>query len=153
MIIPPANRTASVQEYYFSRKLKEIAQINRQNAASGQAPVINLGIGAPDGMPPAEAIRTLSESAQRTDTHAYQSYVGIEELRKAFADWYSRYYGVALDPACEIQPLVGSKEGILLTALAFLNEGDGVLVPDPGYPTYTSASLLTQARIVRSDLR
>ena len=153
MIIPPATRTASVQEYYFSRKLKEIAQINRQNAAAGQAPVINLGIGAPDGMPPADAIRTLTESAQRSDTHAYQSYVGIEELRKGFAEWYRRYYGVELDPSCEIQPLVGSKEGILLTALAFLDEGDGVLVPDPGYPTYTSASLLTQARIVRYDLR
>ena len=98
MIIPPATRTASVQEYYFSRKLKEIAQINRQNAAAGQAPVINLGIGAPDGMPPADAIRTLTENAQRSDTHAYQSYVGIEELRKGFADWYRRYYGVEIDP-------------------------------------------------------
>ena len=153
MIIPPARRTESVQEYYFSRKLKEIAEINRLHADEGQAPVINLGIGAPDGMPPAEAIRTLTECASRPDSHAYQSYVGIEELRKAFAGWYRRYYHVELDPGCEIQPLVGSKEGILLTALAFLNEGDGVLVPDPGYPTYTSASLLTQARIVRYDLR
>ena len=153
MIIPPARRTESVQEYYFSRKLKEIAEINRRKAAEGQASVINLGIGAPDGMPPADAILALTESARRKDTHAYQSYVGIEELRKAFAAWYLRYYGVELDPAGEIQPLVGSKEGILLTALAFLNEGDGVLVPDPGYPTYTSASLLTQARIIRYDLR
>jgi hypothetical protein len=153
MIIPPASRTESVQEYYFSRKLKEIAEINRRHAAEGKASVVNLGIGAPDGMPPATAIRTLNECACRPDTHAYQSYVGIEELRKAFAGWYARYYGVTLDPGCEIQPLVGSKEGILLTALAFLNEGDGVLVPDPGYPTYTSASLLTQARIVRYDLR
>ena len=153
MIIEPAKRTASVQEYYFSRKLKEIAEINRRKAAAGQASVINLGIGAPDGMPPADAIRALTESAQRKDTHAYQSYVGIEELRQAFAAWYLRYYGVKLDPVGEIQPLVGSKEGILLTALAFLNEGDGVLVPDPGYPTYTSASLLTQARIIRYDLR
>ena len=153
MIIPPARRTESVQEYYFSRKLKEIAEINRRHAAEGKASVVNLGIGAPDGMPPAAAIRTLNECACRPDTHAYQSYVGIEELRKAFAGWYERYYGVTLDPGCEIQPLVGSKEGILLTALAFLNEGDGVLVPDPGYPTYTSASLLTQARIIRYDLR
>ena len=153
MIIPPARRTESVQEYYFSRKLKEIAEINKRKAAEGQASVINLGIGAPDGMPPADAILALTESARRKDTHAYQSYVGIEELRKAFAAWYLRYYGVELDPAGEIQPLVGSKEGILLTALAFLNEGDGVLVPDPGYPTYTSASLLTQARIIRYDLR
>lgn len=153
MIIPPARRTGSVQEYYFSRKLKEIAEINKRKAAAGLASVINLGIGAPDGMPPADAILALTESARRKDTHAYQSYVGIEELRKAFAAWYLRYYGVTLDPSCEIQPLVGSKEGILLTALAFLDEGDGVLVPDPGYPTYTSASLLTQARIIRYDLR
>ena len=139
MIIPPARRTESVQEYYFSRKLKEIAEINKRKAAEGQASVINLGIGAPDGMPPADAILALTESARRKDTHAYQSYVGIEELRKAFAAWYLRYYGVELDPAGEIQPLVGSKEGILLTALAFLNEGDGVLVPDPGYPTYSIA--------------
>jgi len=147
MIIQPARRTDSVQEYYFSRKLKEIAAINRHNAEAGLPSVINLGIGAPDGMPPADAIRALTESARQPDTHAYQSYVGLDALRKAFADWYNRYYGVTLDPACEIQPLVGSKEGILLTSLAFLNPGDGVLVPDPGYPTYTSASLLTEARI------
>ena len=152
MIIQPARRTESVQEYYFSRKLKEIAAINRRNAAAGLPPVINLGIGAPDGMPPASAIDTLVTSAQKPDSHAYQSYVGLDVLREAFADWYTRYYGVTLDPACDIQPLVGSKEGILLTALAFLNPGDGVLVPDPGYPTYTSASLLTEARIVRYDL-
>ena len=152
MIIPPARRTGSVQEYYFSRKLKEIAAINRSNTAAGLPPVINLGIGAPDGMPPAEAIDTLTASARRPDSHAYQSYVGLDALREAFAEWYARYYGVTLDPSCEIQPLVGSKEGILLTALAFLNPGDGVLVPDPGYPTYTSASLLTEARIVRYDL-
>jgi len=152
MIIPPAHRTDSVQEYYFSRKLKEIAEINKRKAAAGQASVINLGIGAPDGMPPADAISALMESAQRADTHAYQSSVGIEDLRKAFAAWYLRYYGVKLDPTGEIQPLVGSKEGILLTALAFLNPGDGVLVPDPGYPTYTSASRLTEARILCYDL-
>lgn len=152
MIIAPATRTASVQEYYFSRKLKEIAGINQQNAAAGRAAVINLGIGAPDGMPPAAAIDRLIETARQTDAHAYQSYVGLAQLREAFAGWYARYYGVTLDPACEIQPLVGSKEGILLTALAFLDEGDGVLVPDPGYPTYTSASLLAQARIIRYDL-
>jgi len=152
MIVPPARRTESVQEYYFSRKLKEIAAINQRNAAAGLPAIVNLGIGAPDGMPPEEAIDTLVEAARKTDAHAYQSYVGLPALREAFAAWYARYYGVTLDPACEIQPLVGSKEGILLTALAFLNPGDGVLVPDPGYPTYTSASLLTEARIVRYDL-
>ena len=153
MIIQPAKRTEAVQEYYFSRKLKEIAAINRRNAEAGLPPVINLGIGAPDGMPPEAAIHTLTESARRSDVHAYQSYVGLDALREAFAAWYSRYYGVSLDPTCEIQPLVGSKEGLLLIALAFLDPGDGVLVPDPGYPTYTSASRLAEARILTYDLR
>ena len=153
MIIQPAKRTESVQEYYFSRKLKEIAQMNAECAQRGEAPVINLGIGSPDGMPPAEAIETLCESAQQPGNHAYQSYVGLPELRQAFADWYSRWYGVELDPAKEIQPLVGSKEGILLISLAFLNAGDKVLVPDPGYPTYSSASKLVEAEIVTYDLK
>ena len=153
MIIQPAKRTESVQEYYFSRKLKEIAQMNADRAQKGDAPVINLGIGSPDGMPPAEAIQTLCESAQQPGNHAYQSYVGLPELRQAFADWYSTWYGVQLDPAKEIQPLVGSKEGILLISLAFLNAGDKVLVPDPGYPTYSSASKLVEAEIVTYDLK
>ena len=153
MIIQPAKRTESVQEYYFSRKLKEIAQMNDDRAQRGEAPVINLGIGSPDGMPPSEAIEALCESAQQPGNHAYQSYVGLPELRQAFADWYSRWYGVELDPAKEIQPLVGSKEGILLISLAFLNAGDKVLVPDPGYPTYSSASKLVEAEIVTYDLK
>ena len=153
MIISPAKRTESVQEYYFSRKLKEIAAMNAERAANGEAPVINLGIGSPDGMPPHEAVEALVESASEPGNHAYQSYVGLPELRQAFADWYSKWYGVALDPSKEIQPLVGSKEGILLISLAFLNEGDKVLVPDPGYPTYSSASKLTGAEIVTYDLK
>lgn len=153
MIIQPAKRTESVQEYYFSRKLKEIAQMNADRAQKGDAPVINLGIGSPDGMPPAEAIQALCESAKQPGNHAYQSYVGLPELRQAFADWYSKWYGVELDPAKEIQPLVGSKEGILLISLAFLNAGDKVLVPDPGYPTYSSASKLVEAAIVTYDLK
>ena len=153
MIIQPAKRTESVQEYYFSRKLKEIVQMNAERAQKGEAPVINLGIGSPDGMPPSEAIEALCESAQQPGNHAYQSYVGLPELRQAFADWYSRWYGVELDPAKEIQPLVGSKEGILLISLAFLNAGDKVLVPDPGYPTYSSASKLVEAEIVTYDLK
>ena len=153
MIIQPAKRTESVQEYYFSRKLKEIAQMNADRAQKGGAPVINLGIGSPDGTPPAEAIDALCESAQQPGNHAYQSYVGLPELRQAFADWYSKWYGVELDPAKEIQPLVGSKEGILLISLAFLNAGDKVLVPDPGYPTYSSASKLVEAEIVTYDLK
>ena len=152
-MIRPAKRTESVQEYYFSRKLKEIAQMNLDRKAAGGAPVINLGIGSPDGMPPMPAIDALCESALQPGNHAYQSYVGLPELRQAFADWYSRWYGVELDPAKEIQPLVGSKEAILLISLAFLDKGDRVLVPDPGYPTYSSASKLVEAEIVTYDLR
>ena len=153
MIIKPAHRTESVQEYYFSRKLKEIAAMNAERTARGEATVINLGIGSPDGMPPAEAVDALCESARQSGSHAYQSYVGLPELRQAFARWYADWYGVVLDPAKEIQPLVGSKEGILLISLAFLNPGDKVLVPDPGYPTYSSASKLVEAEILPYDLK
>ena len=152
MIIRPAKRTESVQEYYFSRKLKEIASMNAERSLRGEAPVINLGIGSPDGMPPSEAVEALCSSACQSGNHAYQSYVGLPELRQAFADWYSRWYGVELDPKTEIQPLVGSKEAILLISLAFLDKGDKVLVPDPGYPTYSSASRLVEAEIVPYDL-
>ena len=152
MIIRPAKRTESVQEYYFSRKLKEIAQMNVDRKARGEEPVINLGIGSPDGMPPMDAVEALCSSAVKEGNHAYQSYVGLPELREAFADWYQRWYGVELDPKSEIQPLVGSKEAILLISLAFLDKGDKVLVPDPGYPTYSSASKLVEAEIVTYDL-
>ena len=153
MIISAANRTESVNEYYFSRKLREIASMNAERISRGEEPVINLGIGSPDGMPPLEAVEALRESASEPGNHAYQSYVGIPELREAFAHWYSRWYGVELDPAKEIQPLVGSKEAILLISLAFLDKGDKVLVPDPGYPTYSSASRLAEAEIVPYDLK
>ena len=127
--------------------------MNAERDAAGEERIINLGIGAPDGMPPAAAIDALKESASQPGNHAYQSYIGIPQLRKAFADWYARYYGVSLDPGKEIQPLVGSKEGILLVSLAFLNPGDKVLVPDPGYPTYSSATALTEACLVPYDLK
>jgi aspartate/methionine/tyrosine aminotransferase len=152
MIITPAKRTESVQEYYFSRKLKEIAAMNAERQSRGEAPVVNLGIGSPDGMPPMAAVEALCESAVQKGSHAYQSYVGLPELRQAFADWYDRWYGVELDPKTEIQPLVGSKEAILLISLAFLDKGDKVLVPDPGYPTYSSASRLVEAEILTYDL-
>ena len=152
MIIEPANRTLSVKEYYFSIKNKEIARLNAERAAKGLDPVVNLGIGSPDGTPPAEALSALATSAVKDGVHGYQSYTGIPELRQAFADWYARYYGVTLDPTSEIQPLTGSKEGILLASLTFLNPGDGVLIPDPGYPTYTSASRMVDARILKYDL-
>lgn len=152
MIIKAAKRTESVQEYYFSRKLKEIAAMNAERKERGEELVINLGIGSPDGMPPMPAIEALCGSAAQPGNHAYQSYVGLPELRQAFADWYARWYGVTLDPAKEIQPLVGSKEAILLISLAFLDKGDKVLVPDPGYPTYSSASKLVEAEIMTYDL-
>ena len=153
MIIEPATRTQSVREYYFSRKLKEIGHIDVDLAKEGRPAVINLGIGAPDGMPPMAAVEELRRAAADTGNHAYQSYIGIPALRQAFAEWYSRYYGVTLSPDGEIQPLFGSKEGILLISLAFVNPGDKVLVPDPGYPTYTSASRLAGAEIVTYDLK
>lgn len=153
MIISAANRTESVSEYYFSRKLREIASMNAERISRGEETIINLGIGSPDGMPPCEAVKALCESAADPGNHAYQSYVGIPELREAFARWYGRWYGVELDPAKEIQPLIGSKEAILLISLAFLDKGDKVLVPDPGYPTYSSASRLAEAEIVPYDLK
>ncbi len=149
MIIDPAARTRDVREYYFSRKNRQIAELN----ARRDTPVINLGIGSPDRRPPQEAIDTLCDMAQQDGVHAYQSYLGAPQLREAFARWYERYYDVKLDPSCEIQPLTGSKEGILLLSLAFLDKGDKVLVPDPGYPTYTSASRLCEAQILSYDLR
>ncbi len=152
MIIKAAKRTGAVQEYYFSRKLKEIAQMNAERASRGEELIINLGIGSPDGMPPMSALDALCDSARQAGNHAYQSYVGLPELRQAFADWYRRWYGVELDPKTEIQPLVGSKEAVLLISMAFLDKGDKVLVPDPGYPTYSSASKLVEAEVVPYDL-
>lgn len=145
--ITPADRLQSVSEYYFSRKLKEVARLN----AEGRD-IISLGIGGPDLPPAEEVIETLVEEARRPTSHSYQMTVGLPALRQAWARWYKRHYGVELDPACEIQPLIGSKEGIIQVSLAFLNPGDGVLVPNPGYPTYTSASRLVGAQIYNYDL-
>lgn len=115
--------------------------------------VINLGIGSPDLPPHPEVVRALHEAALQPDTHAYQSYKGAPELRKAFADWYEKYYNVSIDPDKEVLPLIGSKEGIMHLSMTFLNEGDEVLVPDPGYPTYRAASLLAGATCVAYDLK
>jgi hypothetical protein len=145
--IQPANRLASVQEYYFSRKLKEVAQMNAQGLD-----VISLGIGSPDMPPSQQTIETLCKEAVKPTVHGYQPYVGIPEMRKSMADFYQRWYGVELDANTEIQPLIGSKEGILHVTLAFVNPGDKVLVPNPGYPTYTSLSKLLGAEIVNYDL-
>ena len=145
--IRPADRIGSVDEYYFSRKLKEVAEMN----AAGKE-VINLGVGSPDLPPSKQAIDIFCSEVKKDDVHGYQSYIGIPALRKGFAEWYDKWYGVALNPDTEIQPLIGSKEGILHISMAFLNQGDGVLVPDPGYPTYTSVSKLVGADIVSYKL-
>ena len=146
--IQPADRLANVSEYYFSRKLKEVAQMN----AEGKN-VISLGIGSPDMPPSEETVNVLCEQAKRPDAHGYQPTVGIPELRKAMAHWYKRWYHVELDPATEIQPLIGSKEGILHVTLALVNPGDQVLVPNPGYPTYTSLNKILGSEIVNYNLR
>ena len=146
--IEPAQRVSQVKEYYFSKKLKEVARLN----AEGRD-IISLGIGGPDRPPHARVVDTLCEYAHRSDTHGYQPYVGPVELRQAYADWYRRWYGIELNPANEIQPLIGSKEGILHITLAFVNPGDGVLVPNPGYPTYTSVSRLAGAEIFTYNLK
>ena len=145
--IRPADRVSEIQEYYFSRKLREVARLN----AEGRD-IISLGIGGPDRMPSADVIETLCTEAHKAGVHSYQPYVGIPELRWAMSRFYSTHYGVELDADTEIQPLIGSKEGILHVSLAFLNPGDGVLVPNPGYPTYTSVSRLVGAEIFNYDL-
>ena len=145
--IKPADRLASVNEYYFSRKGKEVARMNAEGMD-----IISLAIGSPDMPPSPQTIETLCEQARRDDVHGYQPTVGIPELRRAMAGFYKKWYGVELDPQTEIQPLIGSKEGILHVTLAFVNPGDQVLVPNPGYPTYTSLSRILGAEIVNYDL-
>lgn len=143
----PADRLANIQEYYFSRKLKEVAKLN----AEGKD-IISLAIGSPD-MPPSErTIDVLCREARKADGHGYQPTIGTPELRQAMAAFYRRWYNVELDAATELQPLIGSKEGILHVTLAFVNPGDQVLVPNPGYPTYTALSRLLGADVVNYDL-
>ena len=147
-MIQPANRVGEIQEYYFSRKLKEVAQLN----AEGKD-IISLAIGSPDMPPSKQTIDKLCEVAAQPNAHGYQPTMGTPELRQAMADFYQRWYGVTIDPKTEVQPLIGSKEGILHVTLAFVNPGDQVLVPNPGYPTYTSLSKILGADIVNYDLR
>ncbi|MDY2778693.1 MAG: aminotransferase class I/II-fold pyridoxal phosphate-dependent enzyme [Alloprevotella sp.] len=146
--IQPADRLSCVQEYYFSRKGKEVARLN----AEGKD-IISLAIGSPDMPPSPETIETLCREAQKADAHGYQPTSGIPQLREAMAGFYKRWFGVELDPKTEIQPLIGSKEGILHVTLAFVNPGEKVLVPNPGYPTYTSLSKILGCEIVNYDLR
>ncbi len=145
--ISPASRLNSVEEYYFSTKLKQITSLR----AAG-IPVINLGIGSPDLAPSAETIEALTSSAANPTNHAYQGYQGIPALREAFATFYMKHYGVAMDPAHEILPLIGSKEGIMHIAMAYLEAGDVTLIPNPGYPTYQAACSLAGATVQAYDL-
>jgi len=147
MIIKPADRTNSVQEYYFSQKLAQIDKMRREGAD-----IINLGIGSPDQAPSENVISALVSEAQKITSHGYQSYTGIPALRKAFADWYKKYFHVELNPDNEILPLMGSKEGIMHISMAFVNPGDEVLVPDPGYPTYSSVTNLVGGVIRKYNL-
>lgn len=147
MEIRPSQRVENIKEYYFSTKLKEVAAMK----AAGHD-VISLGIGGPDQPPHKDVIDTMTAALQQPGNHGYQPHVGVPELRQAFADWYKKWYGVDLDPKSEIQPLIGSKEAVTHISLAFLNPGDGVLVPNPGYPTYSSISKLVGAEIFNYDL-
>jgi len=146
--IRPADRLSLVTEYYFSRKLKEVAQMN----AEGKD-IVSLAIGSPDMPPSKQTIDRLIEVSRDDNAHGYQPTMGTAELRNAMAGFYKRWYGVELDPNSEIQPLIGSKEGILHTTLAFVNPGEEVLVPNPGYPTYTSLSKLLGAKVVNYNLK
>ena len=141
-IIATASRLGEVKEYYFSIKLKEIAKMNQEGKQ-----VINLGIGSPDMSPPSAVLETLAAESQQTGVHGYQSYVGIPELRKAFANWYATHFNVALNADNEILPLIGSKEGIMHISMTFLEAGDEVLIPNPGYPAYRAVANLTGANI------
>ena len=147
-LIKPATRTLSVDEYYFSTKLAEIRRMNKNGEN-----VINLGIGNPDLAPSKSAINELLKAAVEPLNHGYQSYNGILELREAFSVWYKKYYDVELDPSSEILPLMGSKEGVFHISLAFLNRGDKVLIPDPGYPVYKTVASLCEAEAVVYDLK
>ena len=146
--ITPAERVSAVQEYYFSRKLKEVAKLN----AEGQD-IISLAIGSPDMPPSAQTVKKLCEVAAQPNAHGYQPTMGTPELRQAMTHFYKQWYNVDLDPNTEVQPLIGSKEGILHVTLAFVNPGEKVLVPNPGYPTYTSLSKILGAQIVNYNLR
>ena len=143
-----AKRLDGIGEYYFSTKLREIDELNKQGKN-----IINLGIGSPDLPPHPDVIKVLQEESAKPNVHAYQSYKGSPILRKAIADWYNRWYGVSVNPDTEILPLIGSKEGIMHICMTYLNEGDAALVPNPGYPTYRSAVKLAGGNCIDYDLK
>ena len=147
-MIRTANRLNTVEEYYFSIKLREVRQLQSEGK-----PIINMGIGSPDLAPHAAVIEAIQQAVQEENAHQYQSYQGLPELRKGFADFYSKHFGVSLDFNSEMLPLMGSKEGIMHISMAFLNEGDQVLIPNPGYPTYSSVTQLVGAEPVFYDLK
>ena len=147
MKIKTASRLGEVKEYYFSRKLREIAQLRSQGID-----ILNLGIGSPDQMPANSVLTALENVSRQSNSHGYQSYIGIPELRQAFTAWYQRHFNVDLDADSEVLPLIGSKEGIMHISMTYLEAGDEVLVPDPGYPTYQAASALTGATTRTYDL-
>ncbi len=146
-MMQPADRLLETKEYYFSRKLKEV----RSLAIEGH-PIINMGIGSPDMPAPDEVVHALKEGLGHPNTHQYQSYIGLPELRDAIAQFYKQHYGVLVNPLSEILPLMGSKEGIMHISMAFLNPGDKVLIPNPGYPTYSAVTKLVEAVPVTYDL-
>ena len=143
-----ANRLHTVEEYYFSKKLREV---NALKAAG--APIINLGIGSPDLAPPKAVITAITDSLSDVSAHKYQSYQGLPALRLAMANFYKSHYNILLDPENQVLPLIGSKEGIMHISMAYLNQGDAVLIPNPGYPTYTSVTKLVGATPVFYDLK
>src|SRR5687768_5779937 len=143
-----AKRLDGIGEYYFSQKLREIAQLN----AEGKN-IINLGIGSPDLPPHPDVINILQQESARPGNHAYQGYKGVPALRNAFANWYKKWYNVSLDPETEILPLIGSKEGIMHICMTYLNAGDKVLIPNPGYPTYSAAVKLAGGETIAYNLK
>lgn len=143
----PASRLGNVEEYYFSKKLREIAEMR-----SAGKDVINLGIGSPDLPPHPSVVAELNSHSTFDSNHAYQSYTGIPELRQAFSNWYLKFYGVELNPASEVLPLIGSKEGIVHIAMSFLENGDAALIPNPGYPAYATATKLAGAEVLEYHL-
>lgn len=147
-MIAPAHRLANVKEYYFSKKLREVARLK----AEGH-PIINMGIGSPDLPPHPSVTEALNHSSAQPTSHGYQSYQGIPALREAIASFYQKHYAVSLSPTDEILPMMGSKEAIMHISLAYLNPGDKVLIPNPGYPTYSSVTELVGAKAVYYDLK
>lgn len=148
MTIQTSQRLEGIGEYYFSQKLREIETLNKQGKN-----IINLGIGSPDLPPHPDVVKVLQEEAEKANTHAYQSYKGSPVLRTAIAEWYARWYGVSINPDTEILPLIGSKEGIMHICMTYLNNGDEALIPNPGYPTYSSAVKLAGGKAVSYEMK